>query len=382
MTGADLAEGVAALGRSLRARGVRVGLGDEVDASRTVARLPGADRDQARRGLRIALKLRPAEWGALDALFDELWPETARDRNPAARAPTAAIDGRRPGRAAAERRELPLAGGPPPPEGGGGAAGDLPGWSPEALLRRRPFEACSAAELVAMERLLSRLAARLATRRSRRLVPTRGRGAPDLRRSLRRSVSTGGELLSFARRSRPVEAPRLVVLCDTSGSMDACARFLLAFVLALRRAARSTEVFAFNTELVRLTPWLSPGRLGPTLDRLAAAVPDWAGGTRIGDCLARFVSDHLPRRVDDRTVVVILSDGLDRGEPETLGEAMRAVHARARKVVWLNPLLGDPRYEPTARGMRAALPFVDAFLPAHDLASLERLLPQLSARPV
>jgi uncharacterized protein with von Willebrand factor type A (vWA) domain len=233
-----------------------------------------------------------------------------------------------------------------------------------------------------MERLLSRLAARLATRRSRRLVPARGgRGAPDLRRSLHRAVSSGGEILSLARRTRPVEAPRLVVLCDTSGSMDACARFLLAFVLALRRAARSTEVFAFNTELVRLTPWLAPGRLGPTLDRLAASVPDWAGGTRIGDCLARFVADHLPRRVDDRTVVVILSDGLDRGEPETLRAAMRAVHARARKVVWLNPLLGDPRYEPTARGMETALPFVDAFLPAHDLASLERLVPHLSARP-
>jgi uncharacterized protein with von Willebrand factor type A (vWA) domain len=160
--------------------------------------------------------------------------------------------------------------------------------------------------------------------------------------------------------------------------MEAHARFLLAFALSVRRAARRTEVFAFNTDLVRLTPWLEPGRIAGTLDRIAAAVPDWSGGTRIGESLARFVDEHLARRVDGRTVVVILSDGLDRGEPELLAGAMRALRARARKIVWLNPLLGDPRYEPTARGMAAALPHVDAFLPAHDLASLEQLLPHLA----
>jgi uncharacterized protein with von Willebrand factor type A (vWA) domain len=196
---------------------------------------------------------------------------------------------------------------------------------------------------------------------------------------MRRALATEGELLSLARRARAVEEPRLVVLCDTSGSMDRHARFLLAFVLSLRRAARSTEVFAFNTELVRLTPWLASGEVLATLDRLASRVPDWSGGTRIGDSLARFVADHLHARVDARTVVLILSDGLDRGDPTVLAGAMRAVQARARKVIWLNPLLGDPRYAPTARGMAAALPFVDQFLPAHDLASLEQLLPHLSA---
>jgi uncharacterized protein with von Willebrand factor type A (vWA) domain len=229
-----------------------------------------------------------------------------------------------------------------------------------------------------MEKLLARVAARLATRRSRRLVPTRGRGGPDLRRSLRRAVATEGELVALARRARPIEQPRLVVLCDTSGSMQSHARFLLAFVLALRRAARATEVFAFSTSLVRLTPWLSPGRSAASLDRLATALPDWAGGTRIGESLDAFVTDHLRERVDGRTVVVVLSDGLDRGDVGKLAIAMRAIRARARKVIWLNPLLGDPRYEPTARGMAAALPFVDAFLPAHDLASLEELLPHLS----
>jgi uncharacterized protein with von Willebrand factor type A (vWA) domain len=205
------------------------------------------------------------------------------------------------------------------------------------------------------------------------------RGGVDLRRSFRRAVGTGSEFLLLARRNRAVEEPRLVVLCDTSGSMDPHTRFLLTFILSLRRAARRTEVFAFNTELTRLTPWLSPGKIGPTLDRLAAGVPDWSGGTRIGACLAEFVARHGRELLDGRTVVVILSDGLDRGDPAQLAGAMRAIGARSRRVIWLNPLLGDSRYRPLARGMEAALPYVDHLAPAHNLESLERLLTLLAA---
>jgi uncharacterized protein with von Willebrand factor type A (vWA) domain len=260
--------------------------------------------------------------------------------------------------------------------------GEEPGYSPEAVLRRKSFEECSPADREAMERLLSRLALRLATRPSRRRVPTRGRGEPDLRRSFRRAVSQGGEFLSLARKTRPVERPRLLVLCDTSGSMDPHTRFLLTFVLALSRVARagrSCEVFAFNTALTRLTPWLSAGRADLALARLAREVPDWSGGTKIGECLAELVRRYLDELVDARTSVIILSDGLDRGDVEPLAEAMRALSARARRVIWLNPLAGDSRYEPTARAMAAALPWIDRLLPAHNLESLERLLPLLTA---
>jgi uncharacterized protein with von Willebrand factor type A (vWA) domain len=256
--------------------------------------------------------------------------------------------------------------------------GDEPGYSPDALLRRKPFEQeWSAGELVRMERLLARLARRLATQRSRRLVPTPGRGRVDVRASYRRALRTSGELLGLSRRARAVEEPRLAFLLDTSGSMDAHRRFLLAFALAVRRATRRAEVFAFNTDLVHVTRALAPGRLARTLDRLAAAVPDWSGGTRIGACLAAFHDRHLALAPAGRTVVIVLSDGLDRGETALLAEAARKVQRRARRLVWLNPLLGDPRYEPAAAGMRAARPFVDHFASAHDLESLERLLPRL-----
>jgi uncharacterized protein with von Willebrand factor type A (vWA) domain len=174
-----------------------------------------------------------------------------------------------------------------------------------------------------------------------------------------------------------VAEPRLAFLLDTSGSMDAHSRFLLTFALALRRAAPRSEVFAFNTELVRLTPLLRPGRVRATLDRVAAAVPDWSGGTRLGDALAAFHDRYLARWPAGRTVVVVLSDGLERGDPALLARAARAIQRRARRLVWLNPLAADARYEPAAGGMRAARPFIDHFSSAHDPASLERLLPRL-----
>ena len=367
----DLVPHLARFAGALRGAGVRASIGDEVDGLRALVRLDLADREEVRRGLRCAFKVRRADVAKFDAAFDRCWggqgvpeelpasppqPYTGEEHSsvrPAARAG-----------GPVEEREVPH--------------GDEPGWSPEAQLRKKPFEECDAKDLAAMERMLLRLADGLATRRSRRLVPARGRGVVDLRRSLRRAASTGGELLSLARRAHPIETPRLVVLCDTSGSMEAHARFLLAFAFSLRRVARSTEVFSFNTRLTRITPWLRAGRLQAALEQLVAAVPDWSGGTRIGESLLEFAERFLEPLVDARTVVIVLSDGLDRGEPALIASAMRRIRARARRVLWLNPLLSDPRYQPTARGMAAALPFVDRLVPAHNLETLERLIPHLS----
>lgn len=367
---ADLTLDVALLAGAMRHGGIGVGLADEVDAVRAASLVPGGDREELRLVLRSALKVRRQDWERFDAIL-----EAYLARRPASSRPRRSRGG--PGRTPGPEGE-PVGAGVAPGGAGRAGLGD-PGYSPVALLRQESPRPCPGEDLAAMERLLARFARRLAARRSRRLVPTRGGGRPDPRRSLRRALGSGGELVSLARRVRALEEPRLLFLCDTSGSMDAHVRFVLALVLALRRVAPSTEVFAFNTSLVRLTPLLLGGGLAATLRRVAAAVPDWSGGTRIGDCLSEFAREHLRGRADRRTVLVILSDGLDRGDPALLADAMRAIRERVRRVVWLNPLLADPRYTPTARGMEAALPFVDSFLPAHDLASLERLLPQLAA---
>ena len=373
MIGDDLVTHVARFGAALRARQLRVGLSDEADAVRALTLVDLSDRGEVRLALRTALKIRRRDWELFDELFASFWS----GRLPTARAQQLSFL-----RALSGPRGAPLRLGSAKvgevsidaPEG----EGELPGYSSEVLLRKKPFDQCTESDLAAMQPLVERLALRLATKRSRRLVPSRGRGITDLRRSLRRAVATGGELLILAHRRRAVELPRLVVLCDTSGSMDAHTRFLLAFILALKRTAQHTQVFAFNTSLTHLTPWLAPGKIGLTLKRLAAEVPDWSGGTRIGESLNDFVARYLDEMVDAKTAVLILSDGLDRGDPTQIAGAMRALRKKARTVIWLNPLLGDPRYEPKARGMAAALPFVNHFAAAHNLESLERLLPLLA----
>jgi uncharacterized protein with von Willebrand factor type A (vWA) domain len=156
--------------------------------------------------------------------------------------------------------------------------------------------------------------------------------------------------------------------------MDPYTRVLLAFALALRRVMRGVEVFTFNTGLTRVTHLLAPTRIPQTLERLAAGVPDWSGGTRIGACLAEFVACHQARLVARNTTIVLVSDGLDLGDTRALTAAMRTLRQRARRILWLNPLMGDARYRPTAAGMSAALPYVDYLGPAHDFESLERLL--------
>jgi uncharacterized protein with von Willebrand factor type A (vWA) domain len=369
----DLVVHLARFARALRRRGVGVSLSDEADGLAALTLVDLGDRDEVRLGLRTALKIRPRDAAVFDELFARLW---------SAREEAASTDLSRPPRDSGAAQARP---GPrrivdkelESPAASVLAAGDEPGYSPQAALRSKSFDEWSAADLQEMEKLLSRLALRLAVRPSRRRVPARGRGEADLRRSFRRAVAHGGEFLSLARRTRSIEVPRLVVLADTSGSMDPHTRFLLTFVLALRRVARRSEIFAFNTELVRLTPWLRPGRIDLALQRLAARVPDWSGGTKIGECLAEFVEYYLDELVNGQTTVLILSDGLDRGDLAPLAGAMRAIRGRARRVLWLNPLAGDERYEPTARAMAAALPHVDRLLPAHNLESLERMLPMI-----
>jgi len=354
---------------ALRSRGFRVGLSEEIDAAAALALVDLLDRAEVHRTLRIAFRLPRDAWEAFDRLFEEYWDGRRAPQHPALEH-ALERESRRPAqwRWDGKRVRLEMPDEREPPEG------DTPGYSPEAALRRKPFEEFSQGDLAAMERLVARLALRLATRRSRRLVPVAARGLVDLRRSFRRALAADGDFLKLARRGRPLEETSLVILFDTSGSMDAYTRVLLAFAFALRRVVRRVEIFAFNTTLVRVTHMIAPGKVLQSLGALSTGVPDWSGGTRIGACLSEFVTNHKDVRVDRNTVVVCVSDGLDQGDTELLERSMRELRSRAGKIIWLNPLLGDARYRPECAGMRAALPYVDHFAPAHNLQSLEGLV--------
>jgi uncharacterized protein with von Willebrand factor type A (vWA) domain len=362
---------LAQLARALREADLNVCLTDEIDAARALTCVDVTDLAEVRRALRIALKISHDSWDLFDRYFLAIWAGSDVPRpvsNSVAVTRAEGLRGRFP-RWDAERSTFA--------EDETRVEGDAPGFSPRALNRRGQLPGISSREMLELEGILKRWTRRLATLESRRLVPSPSRGFVDLRRTLKGTIRTLGETVRLARRRRARCVPRLAFLCDTSGSMSPHTSFLLAAALALKGVAPRTEVYAFNTSLVRLTPWVTPAKIALTLARLAEGVPDWGGGTRIGESLADFAS--RAGAVDARTVVVILSDGLDRGDPDRLRAAMRQISARARKVVWLNPLLRDPRYRPDARGMEAALPFVDHFAAAYDARSLERLLPELVA---
>lgn len=374
MSERDLVRHLAGFCGALRGARLPVGLSDEIASALALTMIDIGDRAELRRALLTALRIQPGDRAVFEALFGTWWA-VSRHRPPDAAHPS---ERERRRHSAPGASTAGLASPAAAPERADDSETTGVGYSPVVLLRRKPFEAWSERELLEMDRVMAKLASRLATRRSRRLVPTKGAGTVDLRRSFRRTLATSGDPLVFARRARPIERPRLVFLCDTSGSMDPHTKFLLAFALSLTRVVRRLDVFAFNTELTYITPWLRRRSVRQTLDRLRAGVPDWSGGTRIGECLSAFARFHLASTVDGKTVVVILSDGLDGGDPGVLARAVSAIQRVARRLIWLNPLKGDARYEPTARGMAAALPFVDHFGAAHDVDSLERMLPLLT----
>jgi uncharacterized protein with von Willebrand factor type A (vWA) domain len=245
-------------------------------------------------------------------------------------------------------------------------------WSAAEALRHKDFAELEGRELQAVREMIRRMEWRLDVRETRRLVPSR-RGRLDLRRSLRKNLTRGGEILVWARRDRKRKRRPLALLCDISGSMEPYSRILLQFLYVASRGLDHTEAFVFGTRLTRITRQLRRRDVDEALRAVHHDVQDFGGGTRIGDAIRTFNRLWSRRVLGQGAAVLVISDGWDRGEPEVLGREMARLQRSAHRTLWLNPLLGSPRYEPLTRGLRAALPYVDDFLPVHNLASLEDL---------
>ncbi|AOR36862.1 hypothetical protein BFF78_03620 [Streptomyces fodineus] len=243
--------------------------------------------------------------------------------------------------------------------------------SPAEVLRHRDFASLDPAERDQLRRLLAVFALRGQARRSARRRPAR-RGEVDPRRTVRELLRRGGEPARLRRHARVRQPRRVVLLVDVSGSMAPYADALLRFAHAAVRAGR-TEVFTIGTRLTRVTRELSHRDPDLAMAAVAAAVPDWRGGTRLGELVRAFLDRWGRRGMARGAIVVLLSDGWERGDPELLGQQMRRLHALAHQVVWANPRKARPGYAPLAAGMAAALPSVDAFVEGHSLAALERL---------
>ena len=373
-------DAVGALAEDMRRRGARVGVGEVLAAHRALAAVDPADRAQAFHALRATLCCSRADLDAFALAFAALVASAAGDDprlalgevDPATAVPMTVPIGES---FTGSRDVAAIRGGVG--DDGAGRPLDLepaPGaWSDDERLRERDFATYTDAERRAVRRLIARIAARAPRRRSRRMRPGRTRGhRPDLRATTRLSLRNGGELLERRWREPTLRPRRLVLILDVSGSMTPYARVLLQYVQASVAARARVEAFAFGTHLTRITRELGGRDPDAALTRAAERVTDWSGGTRIGESLATLNREH-GRRIGRGAFVVLLSDGWDRGEPEVLGAELGRLRRTAHRLVWLNPLAADPRYQPLTRGMLAAMPHVDRLLPGNSLASLEQL---------
>ena len=251
-------------------------------------------------------------------------------------------------------------------------------YSDRELLRHKNFAEMSVEESDAVKQLMSHLFWKVSERRTRRKRPGKGH-LIDMRRTLRRSLRSEGEIFSWSYREPKLKSRPLIVIADISGSMERYTRLLLHFIYGMKAALNQpVEAFVFSTRLTRITRSLQIRDLDLALKNIGLLVNDWAGGTRIGDSLKTFNFEWGRRVLGHGAVVLIISDGWDRGDVELLKHEMTRLKRNCYSLIWLNPLLGAPDYEPLTRGIQAALPNIDHFLPVHNLASLEDLALRLA----
>ena len=375
------AERLAGFMAHLRLNGIRAGPQETGAALAALNAIAAAKPRQARLALKSVLATGHDAWRRFDALFDAYWFNAGRARPgpaPAARErPTG-----RPALWAAHLGEgpspaadcgLPVAADDDEGAASGEGTGRLIATRTEAMMRRDLRELTDPGVLAEAARIAERLARAIRDRRSRRRRAARRGDALDLRRIARRSLARGGEPIDLVRRRRPARPMRIVAILDVSGSMELYARVFLAFLKGLIGADMTADAYLFHTRLIRVSEALRDRDPLRAAARLSLMAEGFGGGTRIAGSLARFNDAHAKGAVNGRTVVLILSDGYDTDPAERLGAEMARLARRARRIVWLNPLMGWRDYAPVARGIAAALPHIDAHLPANTLDSLAAL---------
>src|SRR4051812_2629179 len=350
----------------MRAGGMRVGTGEIEASARALRAIDASQRGDVYLGLRAVLCSKHTDYPVFDSAFSAVFGEPGADE-----------DADRAGLPPGADLVVPRVAAPPPEGAQPNKVGESEvrpaAYSEVELLHEKDFAAYTDVERAQARAIIMRLARHMPMREARRTKATRRRGVrPDLQATVRASLRHAGEPLDRRWRAH-VEGPRkLVLVCDVSGSMAPYARMLLQYLHAAVSTHRRVEAFVFGTRLTRITHELGLRDPDRALDRASAAVVDWSGGTRIGASLSTLNRVH-GRRLGRGSVIVILSDGWDRGDPDLLGTEMARLRRSAHRVIWLNPLKAAPDYEPLARGMAAALPHTDHFLAGNSLRSLAEL---------
>ena len=365
-------------GRVLKDLGFRLGLSQVIDANRCMPLIDIRSRVDFHRTLAANLLQEHEDIGLFDQVFEAFWqgdmeiePGIETMEVPA-ESPDEALEssddsGGNMEETVAERE---------------GASDDsstdpdplmVPTYSPNEQLNEKDFSEMGIEESRAVTQAILLIASKIATQVSRRKKRARRGTEIDPRGTMRRNIKYGGEVIELVARKRRIKKTRVVLLCDVSGSMDCYSRFLIQFMYGLQNELWGVETFVFSTTLSRITHLIRTKNIGNALDKISKSVLGWSGGTNIGRSLEIFNRDFAASTVTHRTVVVIISDGWDRGDVGVLERQMQALKRRCGKMIWLNPLLASENYEPLCKGMQAALPYLDLFLSAHNANSLVHL---------
>ena len=370
-----LAASIVEFCRFLRSHGFSGDLRQAITALESARAINVADRHAFACALQTALCCNREEWERFSQLFMRFWGES----HPRPRSAAGEYKGpsrndpyvRQSGSSVfLDRQENRVAA----PDGTGKA---VYGASAQQRLKKVDFSEVPFDDLAQLEDLSLRLLRRMSLRLSRRFKPCGRAGHIDLRRTIRRSIATGGEPIALAYKSRRPAKHKLVILLDVSGSMNFYSLFLVRFAYALQTCFQRVDTFLFSTSVVRISDLLRTRSLPDALRRLSQRAAGWSGGTKIGESLREFSRVYGGKLLSRDTIFMLLSDGWETGDPQLLADQMRSARRRVRRVLWLNPLLGIKDYQPLTRGMAAALPHVDVFAPAHNLESLlalERVL--------
>ena len=367
-----------AFGRALKQLGVKVSLSQVIDSSKAIDLVDIAEKTDFRALLRANLISQKEDFPAFDMLFDCFWREQGYERMPME---TMEIQGTPTDSQAQEGGDE---------EGGLEEAAteslpkenvplenldefSVPTYSPQELMNRKDFSEMSVEESRAIARAILLIATKIATQISRRKKVARKGAAIDPRWTMRRSMKYGGEVIDLVRRKKRIKKTKVVLLCDVSGSMDCYSRFLIQFMYGLQNELWGVETFVFSTSLSRITHLIRTKDIVNALEKISGSILGWSGGTNIGRSLHTFNRSFAPSMLTHRTVVVIISDGWDRGDVSLLEREMQDLKRRCKKIIWLNPLLASENYEPLCKGMQAALPYLDMFLSVHNVNSLVSL---------
>ena len=249
----------------------------------------------------------------------------------------------------------------------------IPLYCPDQQLKKKDFSTFMGEDLEALKKAIIHIAEKIRILLSRRKKRNALVQYFDFRRTIRKNIRHGGDIFRFSWKAHNKEKNRIVMLCDVSGSMEMYSRFFIQFLYGLQNSLYNIETFVFSTRLSRVTAILRNREYEKALAQISKSVHDWSGGTKIGDCLYSFNRKHAPTMLYGKTVLIIISDGWDCGEEDRLREEMKRLRKFSYHIIWLNPLLSDPKFEPACMGMRTALPFLDQFLPLHNLDSLIKL---------